>query len=155
MVDDILIPSKCNKDSIVANAKVNSFIERKRLKLNSSKCHKMHLGKANVNCPSLNVHSEEMTVSSQEKYLGDILTSDGKLQKTIDDRKARGHGLTNQILAILSEVPLGKYKIQMGMHLRQSMLINGIMFNSEAWHCLTNNQVEQLQLIDNQLLRKI
>ena len=43
----------------------------------------------------------------------------------------------------------------MGFHLRQSMLINRILFNSEAWHGLNSSHVEQLQLIDNQLLRKI
>ena len=58
-------------------------------------------------------------------------------------------------MAILSEIPLGKFKIQMGWHLRQAMLINGILYNSEAWHCFTETQVKQFQLIDNQLLRKL
>ena len=155
MVDDILFPTKCSQDSIVANAKVNSFMETKKLELNDKKCHKMHIGKNNKNCLSLNVHESKMESSSQEKYLGDILTDDGKIQKTIEDRKAKGFGLNSQILAILSEVPLGKFKVQMGLHLRQAMLINGMLYNSEAWHCLTDAQVNQLQLVDNQLLRKI
>ena len=83
------------------------------------------------------------------------MADDGKLTKTIEDRKGRAFGFSNQINAILKEVPLGKYKVQMGLHLRQAMLLNGILFNSEAWHCLTDNHIEQLQIIDNQLLRKI
>ena len=43
----------------------------------------------------------------------------------------------------------------MGLHLRQAMLINGILYNSEAWHCVTEAQIKQLQLIDNQILRKL
>ena len=58
-------------------------------------------------------------------------------------------------MAILSEVPLGKFKIQMGLHLRQAILINGILYNSEAWHCLTKTHIEQLELIDNQFLRRL
>ena len=45
--------------------------------------------------------------------------------------------------------------MQMGVHLRQAMLINGMIFNSEAWHCLTETHIKHLQLIDNQLLRSI
>ena len=91
----------------------------------------------------------------KKKYLGDILTDDGKLLKTIEDRKCKGHGLSSQIQAILSEIPLGKFKIQMGVHLRQAMLINGMIFNSEAWHGLTDTHVKEFQIIDNQVLRKI
>ena len=112
-------------------------MDTKQLKLNSNKCHKMHIGKANKNCPELLVHSSKMESSDTEKYLGDILTNDSKIQKTIEDRKAKGVGLSSQILAILSEVPLGKFKIQMGLHLRQAMLINGMLYNSESWHGLT------------------
>ena len=35
------------------------------------------------------------------------------------------------------------------------MLINGMLFNSEAWHALTKTHIKQLELVDNQLLRKI
>ena len=54
-----------------------------------------------------------MTTSSQEKYLGDILTDDRKLHKTVDDRLAKANGLISDIMAILSEIPLGKFKIEM------------------------------------------
>ena len=40
-------------------------------------------------------------------------------------------GLVSQILAILSEVPLGSYRIEMGLHLRQAMLINGIFITAK------------------------
>lgn len=60
IVDDVLYPTKCNQDAIIANAKVNSFMESKKLEVNDKKCHKMHLGKVNKNCPSLSVHSSKM-----------------------------------------------------------------------------------------------
>ena len=68
------------------------------------------------------------------------MTDDGKINKTIEDRKAKGFVLISSILAILHEIPLGKFKIEMGLHLRQAMLINGILYNSEAWHGLTEAQ---------------
>ena len=35
------------------------------------------------------------------------------------------------------------------------MLINGILFNSEAWHSVTNAQIAKLECVDNALLRGI
>ena len=43
----------------------------------------------------------------------------------------------------------------MGLRLREAMLINGILFNSEALHGVTNAQVASLEKIDLSLLRGI
>ena len=111
MVDNILVPVKCGQDSIKMNSKVNAFIESKKLTLSSKKCHKMHLGKKSLTCPNLKVHEQNMEDTEQEKYLGDILMSSGKLTKTVEDRQAKGFGSISQILAILAEIPLGKHRI--------------------------------------------
>ena len=43
----------------------------------------------------------------------------------------------------------------MGLHLRQAMLINGMLFNSEAWHGLKESHINELQKVDNYLLRSL
>ena len=78
---------------LVCIPKVNTFIESKNLKLSKAKCHKMHLGKEKITCPVLKVHGENMEMSTEEKYLGDILMNNGKMQKTIDDRRSKGFGM--------------------------------------------------------------
>ena len=40
------------------------------------------------------------------------------------------------------------------MKLRESMLINGILYNCKAWHGVTNKQ-EKLEAINEALLRKL
>ena len=35
------------------------------------------------------------------------------------------------------------------------MLINGILYNSEAWHGVTRKQIASLEAIDEALLRKL
>ena len=35
------------------------------------------------------------------------------------------------------------------------MFINGTLYNSEAWHGVTNSHIEQLSKVDHQLLRSI
>ena len=78
-----------------------------------------------------------MKNSNQEKYLGDLVDSSGSIKPTISDRISKGYGIVSEIKAILQEVPLGKYKLEIGLKLRQAMLVNGLLFNSEVWHAVT------------------
>ena len=152
MVDDILAIQKCSKSKNI-NAVINSFIEMKKLTLSEKKCSRIHVGKTTNDCIELNVHQNKMKNSKQEKYLGDIVDNTGSIKATIQERISKGYGIISDIKAILSEIPLGKYKLEMGLKLRQAMLINGTLFNSEAWHSVTAADVKGLEKIDEALLR--
>ena len=94
----------------------------------------IHIGKKTKEFPALKVHGKQMEQSKQETYLGDVIDKSGTIRPNIDIRKAKGFGIVSNILAIVNEVPLGHWKIEAGLRLRQAMFINGILFNSEAWH---------------------
>ena len=96
-----------------------------------------------------------MKDTNKEKYLGDTVENTGKIQGTIDDRKTKGQGIVANIMSIINEIPFGKHRITVGLKLREAMLINGMLFNSEAWHSVTNAQVAALESIDQTLLRSI
>ena len=62
----------------------------KKLELGKDKCFQIHVGKKNDKlCPKLNVHSEHMETSSSEKYLGNIITNNGKIDENIQDRQTK------------------------------------------------------------------
>jgi hypothetical protein len=44
----------------------------------------------------------------EEKYLGDIISNNGKNTKNIEARKNRGTGIVNQIMSILEDICFGK-----------------------------------------------
>ena len=96
-----------------------------------------------------------MGESSQETYLGDRIHKSGKLKHTIDARVARGYGAITTILAIINEIPLAHWRVQAGLQLRQAMFLNTILVNSEAWHDITDMEIEQLEKVDEALLRGI
>ena len=154
MVDDILTVTNVEK-SLKMNQLVNTFIEHKRLKLSDSKCSRVHIGSDHSKCPPLKVHDSVMKDSQKEKYVGDIIDSSRKIQPTIDQRKAKGNGIVSEITSIITEIPFGKHKMEVAMKLREAMLINGILYNSEAWHGVTRKQIASLEAIDEALLRKL
>ena len=64
----------------------------------------MHFGKTSECWPSLNVHNNEMLITNSEKYLGEILSSNGRIENNILARYNKGIGIANEILGMLKEV---------------------------------------------------
>ena len=155
MVDDILSLQRCSDKSLKVNTAINTFMDLEKLSLSEKKSHNVHMGNQNQNCPSLKVQGKQMKKSSQEKYLGDFIHKSGKTKHNIEARKAKGYGIVANILAIINEVPLGHWKIDAGLRLRQALFIYGILFNSEAWHDVKEEDIKSLEKVDEALLRGI
>ena len=130
-------------------------MELKKLTLSDKKCSKIHVGKSKLKCHQLKVHEKQMKNSDQEKYLGDQICKDAKVKATIEERVKKGYGILSEINAILDDIPLGKYRVEIGLKLRQAMLVNGILFNSEAWQGIDKDDIKHLEKIDELLLRSL
>ena len=115
----------------------------------------MHVGKSDTNCPSLKVNNKEMKTTDREKYLGDIITNDAKIDENIQMRHDKGLGLVNQIISILKEISFGRYHFEMGMLLRTSVLINGMLYSTEALSNLTIKHINLLEECDKMFMRKL
>ena len=96
-----------------------------------------------------------MKDSHKEKYLGDFFSGDGKHDSTINERILRGYSYLSKIRALLTDMPFGKRRLQIRLMLREAMFINGVLFNSEAWHAVQFKHLEELELIYRSLLRII
>ena len=57
----------------------------------------------------LQVHGTPMKEVDHDVYLGDIISADGKNDKTVKDRLGRGIGKINDIMSILEKVTLGEH----------------------------------------------
>ena len=98
-------------------------------------------------------HKRTTLIRGNTLALGDLINTTGNIKATVADRVARGYGIISEIRAIISEVPLGRYKLEIGLQLRQAMFLNGLLYNSEAWHSVTQEDVTALEKLDESLLR--
>ena len=71
-------------------------------------------------------------LSENQKYLGNRVTSKGLTKQTFEERRGKAYGATNEIISILDEVPLGRFKLEIGLCLRNALFLNSILFSSEA-----------------------
>ena len=178
MVDDQIGVSKCGIDSLLSTSHLNAQTNVKRLQFGAKKCHKMHIGKSNLICPVNTINTwdlvpkhenvtsvfdlidkegnnYQMTCLSSDLYLGDVLQSNAKNDLNIAERTNKGNGAVQQIMQLLEELCLGKYYFEAACLLRNSLLLSSLLSNSESWYDLSENDIQQLVSIDEQLLRKI
>ena len=80
-----------------------------------------------------------------EKYLGDVISSDGKNLKNMMARKGRGTGITNQIMTKLEDVCFGKHFFQVAVIWRNTYLISSLLTNAEAWVNVINADIDILK----------
>ena len=135
MVDDTLAVSDCGNKAIRKNSVINSFIECHRISLSKEKSSVLHIGKKSkcpLPCPKLKVHKDIMDQKERTRYLGNIISSKGGLSEMIDDRRNQGWGKISTIMGILSEVDMGVHKLEVGLLLREAILISSLIFTAEA-----------------------
>ena len=130
MVDDVLNVTKCSNQSVMSNATITTFMELNKLKLADKKCAKIHIGNKCDQCPQLKVHENDMRESHSEKYLGDTISKEGTLDENIKQRKLKGYSYISEIRALLSDMPFGHRRVEVGLMLRDAMFVNGILCNS-------------------------
>ena len=151
------------------NAYLNTKTNVKKLQYGVEKCYKMHVGRYchTEICPDLHVdgwkletvtdvvtgHTDEteefsgmheMKEVKTEKYLGDIISHDGKNVKNIIARKSKGTGIMNQIMTKLEEVSFGSHYFEVAILWRSTYLISSLLTNAEAWFNLSKGDVDSL-----------
>ena len=176
MIDDLISISECGHKTAMDHAYIKCKTSSKKLQ----KCKKIHIGKSHEEhkCQPLYVDKWEekevedfetgiikiedscesedvMEEKSEEKYLGDVISRDGRNIKNIQSRVNKGTGIVRKILTILDGIPFGKYHFEAGIILRNSLLVSSVLFNSEAWYNITKAELELIESVDLMLLRGI
>ncbi len=145
MIDDLAKISVCGVPSVLDNAYINARIEHTKQLFNGTKCHRIHAGRQIRPCSALYAHDTRMDVVNEEKYVGDIVTNDGKHARNISARRSKGVGIIGEIANILDGLCLGPHYFSVAMMLRQTMLVQILLFNSETWLRLADKDLERLE----------
>ena len=91
---------------------------------------------------------KDMENKQEEKYLGDVISCDGRNIKNVKARVGKGKGIVSRILTIMEGIPFGKYYYEVGVIIRNSLLVSSMLCNTEAWYSITQAQIELLETVD-------
>ena len=143
MIDDLASVAYCGYQSVKMNATINAKIDLKKLELNKKKCVKLHVSKSdrkNCNiqnvrkCLFLKIEESDMREENDEKYIGDIVSASGSNDANISRRRSIGLGAISDIFAILNQVSFGYQYIEIGLILREAVLMSKLLLSAESWH---------------------
>jgi hypothetical protein len=82
------------------------------------------------------VDEHKIEHSIEEKYLGNIISTDGKNTKDIEARVAKAQGIIKQRKSMLEEMFFGSYIFEVAVTLRDSLFTNGVLTNMEVCYGL-------------------
>ena len=94
-------------------------------------------------------------ILTEKNILETLLTKLVRTELLSKTDKRKDYAIAAEILAILDEIPLGQHKMEIGLQLRQAMLVNGMLFNSEAWHDVSEKEIKMMETVDEYLLRSL
>ena len=179
-MDDLLCVSECGYKTKTVNAFLAFKTDSKKLQYGAQKCKKLHVGKKiqEFKCQPLKIDNwqeievvdketgleeiedflndeVEMEEKSDEKYLGDLISVDGRNIKNIKSRVSKAQGIITRISSIVEGILFGPYYFEVALILRNSLLISSLLFNSESWYHITSAEIHLLESADVQLLRSI
>ena len=63
-----------------------------------------------------------MNLKEDDEYLGDVIASDGKNINNIKRRVGKGIGISNKIMLMVNEIPLGNHYFEVALMFRNSLL---------------------------------
>lgn len=154
MLDDVLGLSICGPEATQLREYINIKSGSKKLQFAIDKTVKMHIGRTRSTylCQDAFVDSWEDKQGTEDKfvgkvkvkemystkYLGEILSSDGKNTENISARQKRGYGTVKDITNMLDKMCLGPFMYEKAIILRDSMLVGTLLSCSEASVRLTS-----------------
>ena len=89
-----------------------------------------------------------MKVVEEKKYLGDIITKDGKNSRNIRERTNKAQGNINHIVNSLMERPYGRHRFKAAKLMRDAILLSGLLTNTESRINVTKKDLEDLEKTD-------
>ena len=122
------------------------------------KCCKTKAGDSDqtvVTCVQLKVQDSAMREDTTEKYIGDMVSSDGSNDANIMKRKSQGYGNLSDIFSMIQSVSLGYHYIKIGLIFRETHLLSKLLLNSESWHKLHKYQIDKLEEVDNAFFHEL
>ena len=152
-VDDVVsfAEGKVNQEKMLI--RVNEFGLKHKLKWGADKCNILKVGKHKDNSPdNWKLGEEPIEETASYKYLGDIITADGKNEKNIEARRIKVLASIVSINTIAASDVLRKIETPVLLELHDKIILSALLTNAEAW-TLNSSNCDEMDRIEIQALK--
>ena len=155
-VDDVLSLAEGEYEQKEMLKRVDIFATKHKLKWGQSKCNVMRVGShppiSQNNTWTLGTMPIEETKTY--KYLGDIISSNGKNKENIEARHKKTQITTVKINSFGATNVLRKIKTKVLLELHDKITLPGLLTNAESWSLL-KGETDKIEMIEIQALKHL
>ena len=153
-VDDVVscVEGQNNQEKMLD--RIADFAIKHKLRWGADKCKVMRVGKINNETQKWKLGSLEIEESDTYKYLGDVVTNDGKNAKNIETRKNKTFAATCGINSIAGTSVLRKIETKVILELHDKVILSALLTNAEAW-TLNKSEKDEIERIEIQTLKML
>ena len=141
-------PSKLN----MSNAIYTWFGKINRMKYHQDKSMVMITKGQN---PDTNLDGNLVKNTNKYKYLADIITPDGSLDLTIQERKNQILGITAELSTIISLIDESGLHITTAIKYHEAIILPKLLTNAESWSKITTANIMELEGIQNRAIKRL
>ena len=147
-VDDVIscVEGVDNQRNMLNN--VDQFGKDHKLRWGQEKCQVMRVGRhKTTNITAWKIGDMEIEETKTYKYLGDVISNDGKNTKNIEARKNKLNGTTISIKTIAASEALNKIETSLLLEMHESINLSALLTNAESWN-LNKGENEELERME-------
>ena len=132
----------------------DEFAQKHKLEWGNSKCKTMTIGNSRNKKKEWKLGGEEIGACQEYKYLGDIISLDGKNTSNLKERKNKVNVAVRSILTCCSSGVMQRMATKVAMHLYETEIVSALLYNAETW-TLNNMEKKFLDQIELQAWKKL
>ena len=153
-VDDVVscVEGRSNQEQMLD--RIANFALKHKLRWGTQKCKVMRVGKHNEDKQKWKLGTLEIEETDSYRYLGDVVTSDGKNSKNLEARKAKTFAATCSINSIAATNVLRKIETKVILELHEKIILSALLTNAEAW-TLLKSEKDEIERIEIQTLKML
>ena len=153
-VDDVMTCTlgKANQNKVLT--RVDEFAKINKLEWGEEKCQVMQVGRKVKVPDTWALGTKNITNTTSYKYLGDIITNDGKNKSNIENRFNRTQGIIRQINTTAGSEVMRKIETKTILELYERCVIPSFLNNAESW-TLSTQEEKELDKLGIQILKRL
>ena len=153
-VDDALTctSGKSNQETILK--KVDEFAVMNKLEWGEAKCQVMQVGRKTAVPETWKLGDKNIKNTTSYKYLGDMISSDGKNKLLLQARENNLMATTRQINTTASSEIMQRIGTKVTLDLYEKSVITSFFYNAESW-TLTKTEEKQIDKIGIQAIKRL
>ena len=154
-VDDVTTFANGHTEQLKILDRIDQFAKDHKIRWGREKCQVMRVGKhGSDNSNEWKIGEMPINETEAYKYLGDIVTNDGKNKKNLEARQNKATTSTISIKTLASNEMFKEVGTAVLLELHETVTLSALLTNSESW-ALNKGEKDMIEKIEIQAIKQL